>query len=73
MLGGGVLQELFPRSYAQTADWLWRERTANQDTLVRCHAVLSAALDADPVLASLAVTCQVRWPGHPGSLSPHPS
>ena len=59
----GVLQELFPRSYAQTADWLWRERTANQDTLGRCKADLLAALDTDPVLASLAVSCQVCRPG----------
>ena len=59
-----VLQELFPRSYAQTADWLWRERTANQDTLARCQADLLAALEADPVLASLAASCQVRQPVH---------
>lgn len=54
-----MLQELFPRSYAQTAEWLWRERTAYQDTLARCQARLNAALTEDPALASLAATCQV--------------
>ena len=53
------LQELFPRSYAETAEWLRRERTAYHDTLARCEDELSAALKADPQLMCLAVTCHV--------------
>ena len=53
-----VMQELFPRSYAETAEWLRRERTAYHDTLARCEEELNTALKADPQLMSLAVTCQ---------------
>lgn len=53
-----VMQELFPRSYAETAEWLRRERTAYHDTLARCEEELNSALGADPQLMSLAVTCQ---------------
>ncbi|BDA46038.1 probable GTP diphosphokinase CRSH, chloroplastic at N-terminal half [Coccomyxa sp. Obi] len=53
-------QELFPRSYAQTAEWLWRERTAYQDTLARCQANLKSALKRDAVLASLAADFQIQ-------------
>ena len=54
------LQELFPRSYAETADWLRRERTAYHDTLARCDDQLKTALETDPQLISLGVTCQAR-------------
>lgn len=57
-----LLQELFPRSYAQTAEWLWRERTAYQDTLARCQARLDSALREDATLASLVAFCQVLRP-----------
>lgn len=53
-----AMQELFPRSYAETADWLRRERTAYHDTLIRCEDELMTALQTDPQLMSLAVTCQ---------------
>ncbi|KAK9842544.1 hypothetical protein WJX81_005255 [Elliptochloris bilobata] len=52
-------QELFPQSYAQTAAWLQRERTANTDTLARCRAALQAALGVHPALQALAAGCQV--------------
>ncbi len=56
-----AMQELFPRSYAETADWLRRERTAYHDTLIRCEDELMTALQTDPQLMSLAVTCQARF------------
>ena len=54
------LQELFPRSYAETAEWLRQERTAYHDTLARCEDQLKTALETDPQLISLGVTCQAR-------------
>ena len=54
------MQELFPRSYAETADWLRRERTSYHDTLARCENELDTALTADQQLTCLAVTCQAR-------------
>jgi hypothetical protein len=56
-------QELFPQSYAQTAAWLQRERTANQDTLARCRAALQAALGSNAALQPLVAGCQVRRGG----------
>lgn len=53
------MQELFPRSYAQTAEWLCRERTAYQDTLTRCQSQLQNLLDDDPMMSMLAASCQV--------------
>lgn len=58
------MQELFPRSYAETADWLRRERTAYHDTLARCEDELKTLLQTDSQLASLAVTCQARFSRH---------
>ena len=57
----GHAQEVFPRSYAETAEWLRRERTAYHDTLARCTEELKTSLDTDPQLTSLAVTCQVSF------------
>ena len=57
----GHAQEVFPRSYAETAEWLRRERTAYHDTLARCTEELKTSLDTDPQLISLAVTCQVSF------------
>ena len=64
-----LMQELFPRSYAETAEWLRRERTAYHDTLARCEDELSTALKADPQLMCLAVTCQASSFSSSGSLS----
>ncbi len=61
--GARARQELFPQSYAQTAAWLQRERTANQDMLARCRAALQAALGTNAALQPLVAGCQVRRGG----------
>ena len=54
-----VLQELFPESYAETAGWLRREVSANQDSLDTCTAQLQELIDHSPEFNALAVSCQV--------------
>ena len=54
-----ALQELFPESYAETAEWLRREVNAHGDSLLACEQQLQQALEQDPEFKSLAASCQV--------------